>query len=65
MGFVHCEDHYWNQGGPTGGGMAYKSVSLGKEERLLQVSMSTKSVMRLFIFIAFKTNFQFAARTMV
>ena len=40
MGFVHCEDHYWNQGGPTGGGMAYKSVSLGKEERLLQVSMS-------------------------
>ena len=32
VGFVHAEDQYWEQGQHTGGGKAYKSVSLGRSE---------------------------------
>lgn len=31
-GFVHAEDQYWEEDQHTGGGKAYKSVSLGPAE---------------------------------
>ena len=59
VGFVHAEDQYWEQGQHTGGGKAYKSVSLGRSVCTLASNQSFTALNS----VSQNIVLQFAART--